>query len=215
MTFSLPQGEALGEYVRERTAGGDPSHDFSHVLRVLANAQRLGEAVGARMEILLPAALLHDLIQVPKNHPDRAQASVRAADEARTLLRERFAYSAKAADEIATAILEHSFSSGRAPSTLESAVLQDADRLDALGAIGAVRAFSCGTVMGSALYASDDPWARDRDLDDKRFALDHFFVKLFKLAEKMNTEAGKREAARRTEFLRGFVEQLRSEIEPR
>lgn len=204
---------ALFEFCRGRYDHGDPSHDFAHVLRVLATCERFGKSLGARLEILIPAALLHDIVQVPKNHPDRAQASAQAADEAGRILRDHgLADDPEALARIAEAILEHSFSAGRKPSSLESAILQDADRLDAIGAIGIARVFSCGTRMGSEFYERTEPFARTRPLDDKRYMLDHFFVKLLKLPALMNTAPGREEAERRLKHMRDFLTQLESEI---
>lgn len=189
----------------------DPGHDLAHVERVLASCRRLGPPEGARMELLLTAAAVHDLVNVPKNHPDRARASELAAERARPLLEAAGFLS----DEIAIitrAVIEHSFSRGAKPGTIESAVLQDADRLDAVGAVGIMRCLSCGALMGASYYDAADPFAERRALDDKRYSLDHFFVKLFQLPALMNTAAGRAEAERRVAFMRTFVDQLRSEI---
>lgn len=189
----------------------DPGHDLGHIQRVLRSCRQLGAQENARLELLLPAAALHDLVNVPKNHPDRANASRLAADRARPIL----AAADYAPDEIAAiaqAILEHSFSLGKKPSSLESAVLQDADRLDALGAVGIMRCISCGAQMGATYYDLADPLARHRPLDDKAFSIDHFFVKLFQLPDLMNTSAGRAEALRRVGFMQSFLRQLGSEI---
>ena len=150
-------------------------------------------------------------MNVPKNHPDRAGASLKAAAEAAGILRS-VGYSEAEIERIGHVIAEHSYSLGRAPSSIESAVLQDADRLDALGAIGLMRTVTCGALMGAVYYDLAEPVAQSRDLDDKKFTLDHLYVKLFRLAEKMNTPAGKTEALQRTEFMRAFVTQLQHEI---
>lgn len=204
--------ERLYEFARSRFESvEDPSHDFEHVLRVVRTAEKLGRAAGADLEILIPAALLHDIVQVPKNHPDRARASQWAAEEAGRILRE-LDYTEDEITRIGAAIAEHSYSRGLKPSSLESAVLQDADRLDAVGALGIMRNIACGTTMGSVFYQPEEPFADTRALDDRRYMIDHFSVKLFKLASMMNTPEGRAEAERRTAFMRSFLEQLRSEI---
>lgn len=204
--------QKLFESVRDKyETGVDPSHDFAHIERVLSSCRKLGATVEANFETLLPAALLHDIVNVPKNHPDRKVASQRAAEHARVLLKD-FGYNDDECAVIGQVILEHSFSRGLAPSSLESAVLQDADRLDAIGAIGVLRVATCGTKMGSAYYNLAEPIAKKRTLDDRSFMLDHFEVKLFKLADGMNTEAGKIEGRRRADFMRVFVNQLLSEL---
>lgn len=190
---------------------GDPSHDFAHITRVIQNCEKIGGTVGADLSVLRPAALLHDVVNVPKNHPDRANASRHAAEEAVGILR-RADYSQQEIEKIQTIITEHSYSLGAPPSCIESAVLQDADRLDALGAVGLMRTVTCGAKMGAAYYDLSDSFAVARALDDRKFTIDHLYVKLFKLAERMNTEAGKAEALSRTDFMQAFVAQLKTEI---
>jgi uncharacterized protein len=90
--------------------------------------------------------------------------------------------------------------------------LQDADRLEALGVLGAFRNISCGTLMHASFFDPLDPWAQARPLDDKRFSVDHYECKLFKLESMMNTEGGKVEAKRRTERLRRLLIELGEEI---
>ena len=189
----------------------DPGHDLAHIERVLASCRRLGPPEGARLELLLAAAAVHDLVNVPKNHPDRPRAGELAAEKARPLLADA-GFSSDEIAAIARAVAEHSFSRGARPSSVESAVLQDADRLDALGAVGIMRCLSCGALMGARYYDRADPLARHRAPDDRAFSLDHFFVKLFKLPALMNTAAGRAEAERRVAFMRTFVAQLATEI---
>lgn len=189
----------------------DPGHDFAHILRVLENCRSLGKSVGADLETLLPSALLHDIVNLPKNHPDRLKASEQAAQEALGILK-TIGYSEEEIRKIQTVITEHSYSLGRSPSCLESAVLQDADRLDALGAVGLMRTVTCGTRMEAKYYHLEDPFAEKRDLDDKKFTLDHLYTKLFKLADQMNTEFARVEGLKRLAFMKKFVEQLKEEI---
>lgn len=207
--------ERLGkliELVRGRYENnGDPGHDFAHIRRVIATCRKIGIEVGADLNILLPAALLHDVINVPKNHPDRIKASEMAAKEAAGILA-TIGYDQGEIDRIYVVITEHSYSLGRPPSCLESAVMQDADRLDALGAIGLMRMVTCGARFGSKYYHADEPIAQSRPLDDKAYTIDHLYTKLFHLGEKFNTAAARREGQRRIEFMRSFVAQLQAEI---
>lgn len=191
---------------------GDAAHDIAHVRRVVATARRLGADEGADLRIVVPAAWLHDCVTVPKNSADRKRASLRAAAEAsRWLLAEGFPHALVPA--VAHAVEAHSFSAGVAPRTAEARVVQDADRLDALGAIGVARLFATAGAMGSAITHPDDPFADSgRDLDDRRWALDHVETKLLRLPETMQTAAGRAEAGRRAETLRRFVADLRREI---
>ena len=189
----------------------DGAHDLAHALRVARHAQILAEAEGADVETCVAAALLHDLVYRPKNHPESAQTSALGAEEARGWCRETPGLEARA-EAIAEAIATHGFSAGAQPRALEGAVLQDADRLEAIGAIGLARCFATGGAMGAALWHPEDPWGCRRPLDDKRFSLDHFERKLLKLAPAMNTGAGRREAAARHRVLEAFLEALRGEL---
>jgi uncharacterized protein len=205
--------ERCEAFVRRRMAG-DPAHDPAHVRRVVAWARRLAEAEGARLGVVVPAAWLHDVVTVAKDSPDRKRASQIAAAEASRWLR---AQSFPEADipEVAHAVEAHSFTAGIEPRTIEAEVVQDADRLDALGAIGLARMYAMSAVFGSQIVHPDDPVPTDpprRELDDKRWATDHLFVKLLRLPETMRTEAGRAEAERRADFLRAFLRQLTSEV---
>lgn len=186
----------------------DPGHDLGHLERVALWTARLGGA-GVDRDEAVAAGLLHDLINIPKDSPDRAKASERSAAAARELL------DGFAPDEVARiceAIRDHSFSRGARPSAPLARALQDADRLEALGAIGVMRCISCGARMGASYFHPDDPWARSRPLDDRAYSIDHFFAKLLTLEGTMLTVAGREEAGRRTEFLRTFLAQLAEEL---
>lgn len=190
---------------------GDAAHGLEHVRRVVLNAKRLAAAGHARREVVLPAAWLHDCVTVPKDSPQRAAASRRAAAQAVEWLRE-WDYPAEFLPGIAHAIEAHSFSAGIAPRTIEAKVVQDADRLDALGAVGLARCLMLGGALGRPLYAADDPWCEERPADDRAACVDHFYAKLLKLGGAMQTAAGRAEARRRTVFLRSFLVQLQREV---
>ncbi|WP_306252956.1 HD domain-containing protein [Parvularcula sp. IMCC14364] len=189
----------------------DTAHDEAHLQRVISAALEIGIAEKADLDILLAAAALHDVINVPKNHPDRAQASAQAAEAARPILMAA-GYANEQLIHIAQAILEHSFSAGHEPSSLESAILQDADRLDSIGAIGVARTAATAARMGSSFYCAADFTGRDRDIDDTRFMVDHFYRKLLLLADRMNTQTAKQMAQKRGRFLKAYLEQLEDEL---
>lgn len=174
-------------------------------------AARLAADEGASIDIVLPAAWLHDCVHVPVTSPDRPRASVMAADVAVRLL-ERIGYPPALHEGIHHAIAAHSFSARIAPQTVEARVVQDADRLDALGAIGIARCLMLGGQMGRVLYDVADPFAEQRPPDDRVASLDHFYTKLLTLAGTMQTDAGRREGERRTAYMRGYLTQLRGEI---
>ena len=189
----------------------DPAHDIEHILRVVANASRIGQQEGANMDVVLPAAWLHDCISLPKNSPDRAQSSTLAATEARRIL-ETMSYPKQWLADIQHAIEAHSFSAAIAPRSLEAQVVQDADRLDGIGAIGIARCFAVGGVLGSSLYSAEDPFCTQRQPADKTFCVDHFYQKLLGLCDTMQTAAGAREAKRRTQAMRIYLRELEREI---
>jgi uncharacterized protein len=190
---------------------GDVAHDLEHVRRVVRNAQALAAAESARLEVVLPAAWLHDCVTVPKDSPLRAQASRLAAEQAVDWLR-AWGYPETHLPEIAHAIEAHSFSAGISPRTIEAAVVQDADRLEAIGAVGLARCLMLCGAMNRPLYAAEDPFCESRPPDDGVSAVDHFHAKLLRLEGTMQTESGRREARQRTDYLRGFLAQLRREI---
>jgi uncharacterized protein len=192
--------------------GTDGSHDRSHLLRVWRNAKAIaGQEQGCDHTVLVAAIILHDCVAVEKNAPLRSQASGLAAIRARAILAE-LGWDAARIDRTAHAIEAHSFSAAIPPETVEARILQDADRLDAIGAIGVARCFYVAGRMGSSLYDPDDPSAVSRTLDDRSFALDHFGAKLFKVAESFQTKAGQALAEQRTRTMRGFVQALLNEI---
>ncbi len=193
--------------------GADPGHGLIHLERVVGTALRLAVEEGARTEVVLPAAWLHDCVHVAKDSPDRARASRLAADHAAQFLHEA-GYPEQLLPEIRHAIEAHSYSAGIPPRTIEAKVVQDADRLDALGAVGLARCIAVGAALGRPLYEPGDPFCRARQPDDFGASVDHLFTKLLKLAGTMQTAAGRREAQRRTDFLRAFLAQLESEIGP-
>ena len=206
-------GERCEAFVRQSMAG-DPAHDLSHVRRVVRWARRLAEAEGADLGVVVPAAWLHDVVTVAKDSPDRAHASRLAADAATAWLRAE-GFPEDRLGAVAHAIEAHSFSAGVETQTVEAALVQDADRLDALGAIGIARLYATAGAMGSALVHPDDPVPSEpptRPLDDRRWATDHAFVKLLGLPATMRTAAGRAEAERRARFLRQYLDQLRSEV---
>lgn len=202
--------ERFAQFLEEET-GQDPAHDRGHILRVVANAKELATVEDARLAVVIPAAWLHDCVIVPKNSEHRQSASRLAAKRAGAFLLES-GFPAGEIPAIEHAIAAHSFSAKIAPQTLEARVVQDADRLDAVGAIGIARCFALGGAMDTQFYDLGEPFPEVRQADDSAYVVDHFFVKLLKLADQMNTEAGRQEALKRTVFMRQFLSQLADEI---
>jgi len=161
--------------------------------------------------ILIAAAYLHDIINVPKNAPNRHAASKLSADAARPILAD-LKFSQQDISAIAHCIEAHSFSANIEPTTLEARILQDADRLESLGALGIARTFYTAAKLESQLFDGADPFAEKRPLDDKRFATDHFKTKLLTLASTMKTDAGRAIADERTATMRTFLTAMADEI---
>ena len=203
--------ERFAQFLDEET-GHDPAHDRGHVIRVVANAKEIAARESADLAVVVPAAWLHDCVIIPKNSEQRQMASTLAARRAAGFLQE-CGYPAVKIPAIEHAIAAHSFSANIQAETLEAKVVQDADRLDAIGAIGIARCFVVGGALDTPLYDLHEPFPRAREADDKEYAIDHFYVKLLKLADQMGTHSGRQEAARRTTFMRQFLAQLGEEID--
>lgn len=197
--------------LKEEHSTSDAAHDEGHVRRVVANAKKLAEAERADLAVVLPAAWLHDCVTIPKNSPQRSSASRLAAERAGELLRAA-AYPTQHLAAIEHAIEAHSFSARVAPQTLEAKVVQDADRLEALGAVGIARTLITGGANGTPFYDPSEPFPVTRVADDRTSIIDHFFTKLLTLADTMQTAAGRAAAQQRAQFLKKFLTQLGNEI---
>lgn len=189
----------------------DPAHDILHFRRVVATAKRLAKIENAKLEVVIPAAWLHDFVVVPKNDPRRSQASRLSAKAALIYLNE-CGYPNDHFHEISHAIEAHSFSAGIEAKTLEAKIVQDADRLDGLGAIGIARCFATAGLMGRAFYGENDPFCETREPDDQAFTIDHFYKKLFRTAETLQTRAGREEGLRRVAVMKQYLKDLSIEI---
>ncbi len=189
----------------------DPAHDFEHVMRVYHNAQKIVKKEKANLKLVLSAALLHDIVSYPKSSKRSKLSSIDSAKKSKLILK-KYDFTVEEITVVSDAIKEHSFSQNKIPQTLEGKILQDADRLDALGAIGIARVFATSGSLSRSFYNIDDPFCNKRNPDDDIWAVDHFFNKLLKLESLMNTTSGKIEAKRRTRILKEFLKQLKQEI---
>jgi uncharacterized protein len=204
--------ESIKRKVMSMLDGREPSHDYQHILRVYKNAMLIGQQEGAIMEILLPAVLLHDLVVYPTGTTESARSSHDSADMAENILH-NYGYPQNIIDSISYCIRVHSYSKQLVPATLEGRILQDADRLDALGAIGIARMFSVSGSEKRTFYRADDPFCRSsREANDSQWTLDHFHTKLLKLKDLMHTKTGKKIAEQRTKFMLLFIRQMEKEI---
>jgi uncharacterized protein len=190
----------------------DSAHDFDHVLRVVTMADRIARAEGAEWDVVRAAALLHDI----GLDEGRAGHETSAAHRAMEILREH-GYDRAFCEKVAHAIEAHRFRSGPAPQTLEAKVLFDADKLDAIGAIGVARAFAFGAHRGQKLWGEVPPDYADQTNGSaadphQHTAVHEFHVKLSKIKERLFTTTGKQIAAERHAFMVRFYEQLEREV---
>ncbi|XTZ39911.1 phosphohydrolase [Salmonella enterica] len=192
----------------------DCAHDIAHFRRVWKTAQALMEGLQVDGMVILTAAYFHDIVSLAKNHPQRHLSSKMAAQKTTEILQKDFPdfppglYSA-----VSHAIEAHSFSAKIATQTLEAKIVQDADRLETLGAIGLARVFAVAGSLGTALFDGDDPFAEQRELDDRAFALDHFRCKLLDLPATMQTEKGRALARTNAMFLVHYMAKLSAELQ--
>ena len=195
----------------EKLVPADGAHDISHVRRVVKNCSYLTDIEGADTSVTTPAAWLHDCVAVAKDSPLRAQGSRLAADAAVAFLAETD-YPQDQLDDVYHAIEAHSYTAAIPTRTLEAQIVQDADRLDSLGAIGIARCLLVGGHLNRPLCDAYDPFCDEREPDDSLYTIDHFYNKLFKLPDTMQTEAGRAEANRRADLMRNYLDNLRAEI---
>lgn len=187
---------------------GDGAHDLSHLERVWKAANSmLAHHPEADAMVVMAASYLHDLVNLPKNHPDRARASAMAADEAVREL-QAAGYPSTRLAAVHHAIEAHSYSANIPPRTIEARIVQDADRLDALGPVGLARMFHVGGQLGRALAHPTDPMGTHRQLDDGAYALDHIELKLARIAGTMQTDGGRALAATRLDWIRRFRDEF-------
>jgi uncharacterized protein len=199
----------LIEEARKIISKEDASHDFSHALRVLDNAKFIASREGGNLEIIIPAALFHDIVIYPKNHPASKNAANESAIVASKILA-KLKYPKDKITLVKQAIIEHSYSKGIKPTLIESKILQDADRLECTGAIAIMRSFSSTGQMKRKFYCSDDPFCDRREPNNPNSTLDFIYSRLLKI--KFNTNTANKLAKARLRFIQTFLRQLRKEI---
>jgi len=191
----------------------DAAHDISHFRRVWATAQQLAEETAADRLVILTACYFHDIVSLAKNHPERSRSSAMAAEKTLAILQSAFPdFPPERYAAVLHAIEAHSFSAAIAPQSEEAKIVQDADRLEALGAIGLARVFAVSGALNNSLFDARDPFADRRELDDKTYALDHFQCKLLRLPKTMQTEKGRAMAVHNARFLVQFMAKLSAEL---
>lgn len=191
----------------------DASHDLMHFRRVYKTAMTISSCEIAFIDplVILAAAYFHDIISLPKNHPDSKSSSNMASLKASEILI-NMGFPKDKVPAVCHAIEAHSFSANIPPETIEAKIIQDADRMESLGALGILRTFYVCGRMGACPYDKTDLHAENRPLNDKVYGLDHFQCKLFKLPALLQTEGGRQISKKRAEFLRYFVNELEQDL---
>jgi len=195
------------ERARQLYADTDPTHDFDHIQRVVNLAHRIATEEGANLETVRVAALLHDIGRPDEleKHIDHAVISGR---EARKILAES---PADFVDSVIHAIEAHRFRNNIEPQTLEAKVLFDADKLDAIGAIGIGRAFAYAGTHGSRL-TGEQPGDTPPDSPDYT-PYHEYWYKLRHIKDRLYTDTGQRIAQERHAFMVAFFKRLDQEVE--
>jgi uncharacterized protein len=199
------------ETARALYRAADSVHDFDHILRVLALAERIALAEGADLTVIRTATLLHDWGRAEAQLDDANHAAV-AAGRARVYLRERRTAPAMV-EAVVHAIEAHRFRAPPAPQTLEAQVLFDADKLDAIGAIGIARAFAYGGAHNQRLWAAWESvdlrrWEELGDDAGTHTPVHEFVVKLSRIHEQLYTAMGRQIAEERHSYMAAFFERL-------
>lgn len=157
-----------------RVRSGDVAHDFEHTRRVLAIAERIARAEHADLEIVIPAALFHDIIISLKHNPQSRSDPGRSAKYAQLTLSGIREYPAHKIPLVYRAINECSFSKGIKSDFLEGKIVQDADRLDVVGVLGIMRAFATTGQLKIPFYDPRDPFCRRRKPNPRHYTVDFF-----------------------------------------
>ena len=189
----------------------DLSHDFGHAYRVMNLATRIAISENADLDIVIPAALFHDVF-VYKGSSKYKMEHVQSANFAKRALLKIEEYPKEKIEKVAYSIMVCSFSKNIRPKLLEAKVLQDADLLESTGAISIMRTFGSSTPMHiTAYYDLKDPFCYGRKPNDRKYSLDLFFTRLLKVSSRMHTKAARRLAMHRNTFLRSFIKELYTE----
>jgi uncharacterized protein len=200
-------------FVKEKLKDESSGHDWYHIYRVKKLAENIAEQEGADHFICVMAALLHDIAD-----EKIAGTEEKGLQEVRLWL-ESIAVENQYLEQIISIISTMSFKGGNqsAMQTLEGQVVQDADRLDAIGAIGIGRTFAYSGAKGQLMYDPEIPvrekMTKDQYRNEKSTAVNHFYEKLLKLKNTMNTTYAKKLANERHAFLESFLEQFFGEWE--
>jgi uncharacterized protein len=203
----------IENYAKKMFEGARGSHDWDHTLRVLRLCEGIGSAEGADMDVLRIAACLHD---IGRCHQDASNGVVCHAEKGAKMAKsivEKLPLTKKQKENIVHCVRSHRFRDDHAPRTAEAKVLFDADKLDAIGAVGVARAYLFAGELGARLHNSemDVKEAKPYSKDDTGFR--EFKVKLSKIRDRILTKEGKRLADERHYFMEQFFKRLIEELE--
>jgi uncharacterized protein len=199
--------------VKTVLSGDGTGHDWWHVYRVWKMAERIGRAEEAELLVVELAALLHDIADWKLHDGDLTVGPTRARDWLDSL-----GLDASISDHVCQIIASISFKGAaveQPPLSLEGQVVQDADRLDAMGAIGIARAFAYGGAKGRAIYDPAVPPTEHRTaeayLKSGGHTINHFYEKLLLLKDRMNTATGRTVAEERHRFMEDYLRRFLEE----
>jgi uncharacterized protein len=202
------------EEARPYYAGADVVHGFDHVLRVLALAERIGQAEGADLAVLRAAALLHDAAgAAPDDEAGRASHHEASAEVARRVLAAE-GWPAARVEAVLHCIRSHRFRGGEPARTLEAQILFDCDKLDVLGAIGVLRTAAYASLAGQPLTGAPSDAFRatgQKEPGEPHTPYHEYLFKLSKIKERLHTASAKAIAEERQQFLGDFFERLQRE----
>ena len=194
----------LSRYLEREADTTDASHDIDHLIRVLSITLYIVQTEGGDMSVIVPAALLHDIVNVPKNSPNRTKASEFSAHKAAKILELIPYYPLDKIPFVMLAIRQHSYSRGEEASTLESQIVKDADRLDSSGALALARTFASMANMRGEFYHPTYPLFKERKPDPGNYALDFILTRLLMLKDGMHTTIGRQWGRERERILTLF-----------
>jgi uncharacterized protein len=202
-------------FVKESLAQAEGGHDWFHIERVYKNALLIAASENCDLEIVQLGALLHDIADSKFHDGDETIGP----KTARTFL-ESENVAPTTIDHVIAIIENISFKGGRVErkfSSIELDIVQDADRLDAIGAIGIARTFNYGGFKNRALYhpeiAPNLSMTKEEYKNNEAPTINHFYEKLLLLKDKMNTPTGKQIAQERHRYMEDFLEQFYAEWE--
>ena len=200
--------EKLKPYVIDLFSSDSGSHDISHLVRVMNLALYIQEREGGDRIIIGISAFLHDVHRIMENETGVFTSPTHSIPKVKEIL-SHIDLTEEQVNEICFAIENHENYNwnGNNVDDINALILQDADNLDAIGAIGIARAFSGGGAYKLALYDDTEPLVSDsfKEGDKDPSVLHHFYHKLFKLYDNMNTKTAKEIALKRTDYMKEFT----------